>query len=75
MMGKAWPQLLEAAGHIVCFCLCLFICLFFETGFLCPGTHFVDQAGLCLLSAGIKGLRHHAWLWHGHIVSSQEMQR
>jgi hypothetical protein len=33
----------------------------------CPGTHFVDQAGqtqksacLCLLSAGIKGVCHHA---------------
>jgi hypothetical protein len=44
---------------------------FFETGFFCyspgcPGTHFVDQAGLelksaclCLPSAGIKGVRHH----------------
>jgi hypothetical protein len=34
----------------------------------CPGTHFVDQAGLELrnppasASAGIKGRRHHAWL-------------
>jgi hypothetical protein len=29
----------------------------------CPGTHFVDQAGLKLrnLPAGIKGIRHHAW--------------
>ena len=28
----------------------------------CPGTHFVDQAGLelCLPSTGIKGVRHHA---------------
>ena len=26
----------------------LFVCLFFETGFLCPGTHSVDQAGLKL---------------------------
>jgi hypothetical protein len=34
----------------------------------CPGTHFVDQAGLelrnppalCLPNAGIKGVRHHA---------------
>jgi hypothetical protein len=26
----------------------------------CPGTHFVDQAGLCLPSAGIKGMRHHS---------------
>jgi hypothetical protein len=24
----------------------------------CPGTHSVDQAGLCLPSAGIKGVRH-----------------
>ena len=37
---------------------------FLETGFLCsfaacPGTHLVDQAGLELLSAGIKGLCHH----------------
>jgi hypothetical protein len=38
----------------------------YSTG--CPGTHFVDQAGLetqksaclCLPSAGIKGVRHHA---------------
>jgi hypothetical protein len=36
---------------------------------VCPGTHFVDQAGLelrnppdCLPSAGIKGVRHHALL-------------
>jgi hypothetical protein len=32
----------------------------------CPGAHFVDQAGLelriCLLSAGIKGVCHHARL-------------
>jgi hypothetical protein len=36
----------------------------------CPGAHFVDQAGpdlrnpacLCLLSAGIKGVHHHARL-------------
>jgi hypothetical protein len=36
----------------------------------CPGTHFVDQAGLgtqkstclCLPSAGIKGVHHHAQL-------------
>jgi hypothetical protein len=35
----------------------------------CPGTHFVDQAGiklrsacLCLPSAGIKGVRYHARL-------------
>jgi hypothetical protein len=31
----------------------------------CPGTHFVEQAGLeltCLRSAGIKGVCHHAWL-------------
>jgi hypothetical protein len=35
----------------------------------CPGTHSVDQAGLklrnlplCLPSAGIKGMRHYAWL-------------
>jgi hypothetical protein len=33
----------------------------------CPGTHFVDQAGLELgnppasASAGIKGMHHHAW--------------
>jgi hypothetical protein len=37
----------------------------------CPGTHSVDQAGLehrdhaclCLLSAGIKGICHQAWLF------------
>jgi hypothetical protein len=36
----------------------------------CPGTHFCrpgwpqtqKSACLCLLSAGIKGMRHHAWL-------------
>jgi hypothetical protein len=32
------------------FCFLFFVCLFFETGFLCspgyPGTPFVDQAGL-----------------------------
>jgi hypothetical protein len=25
----------------------------------CPGIHCVDQAGLCLLNAGIKGVCHH----------------
>jgi hypothetical protein len=25
----------------------------------CPGTNFVDQAGLCLPSAGIKDMCHH----------------
>jgi hypothetical protein len=40
----------------------------FETGFLCvisavlDGTHSVDQADLCLPSAGIKGICHHARL-------------
>jgi hypothetical protein len=59
----AWPS-----PSFFCFVL------FFETGFLyspgCPGTHFVDQAGLrtqkstclCLPSAGIKSMRRHARL-------------
>jgi hypothetical protein len=44
----------------------------------CPGTHFVDQAGLetqksaclCLPSAGIKGVRHHAQVISGFLVES-----
>ena len=36
---------------VVAFCFCLFVCLFFKTGFLCsfeayPGTSSVDQVGL-----------------------------
>lgn len=27
-----------------------------------PGTPSVDQASLCLLNAGLKGVYHHAWL-------------
>lgn len=53
-----------------------FVC-FLKTGFLCnsccPGTHCVDQVSfklkrstlLCLQSAGIKGVYHHAWLYEG----------
>jgi hypothetical protein len=58
----------------------MFLFLFLETGFLCtalapgcPGTHFVDHAGLkqkstclCLPSAGIKGVHHHARLQQVH---------
>ena len=49
----------------------LFVCwlvgfvLLFETGFLCIALAVLeltlDQAGLCLPSAGIKGVRNHAW--------------
>jgi hypothetical protein len=53
--------------------VCLFVCflVFHDRVSLCcpgcPGTHFVDQAGLELrnplasasMSAGIKGVRHH----------------
>jgi hypothetical protein len=58
---------------------CFFFLVFFEILVSlcspgCPGTHFIDQAGLkltqksaCLSlpSAGIKGVCHHAWpfLW------------
>jgi hypothetical protein len=59
---------------VVLFCLvvflfvCLFVCLrqvsLCSSG--CPGSHSVGQAGLELrnppASAGIKGVRHHAWL-------------
>jgi hypothetical protein len=46
----------QKEGHILAFCLFVcfgfFVCLFFETGFLCspgcPGIYFVDQAGLKL---------------------------
>jgi hypothetical protein len=40
----------------------------------CPGTHFVDQAGLELLSAGIKGVRHHAQLGNRTLASSVEIE-
>lgn len=44
------------------------LCLSFETSSLCnpayPGTHFVDQAGLCLLEAGTKG---HTWPHWAHL--------
>jgi hypothetical protein len=51
-----------------------FLLLFFETGFLCialaipgwPGTQ--KPACLCLPSAGIKGLRHHAWLIYLYFI-------
>jgi hypothetical protein len=40
----------------------LFVCLFSETGFLlyspgCPGTHFVDQAGLKLRNRPVSASR------------------
>jgi hypothetical protein len=53
--------------------VCLFVCFrdrvsLYSPG--CPGTHSVDQADLtqkstclCLPSAGIKGVRHHTWLF------------
>ena len=54
--------------------VCLFVCLFFETGFFCeawlswnsvcrPGWPRTQRSAcLCLPSAGIKGMRHHARL-------------
>jgi hypothetical protein len=54
--------------------ICLLVCLFFETGFLCvalavlnslcrPGWPQTQKSAcLCLPSAGIKGVHHHAWL-------------
>jgi hypothetical protein len=62
---------------MVCLFVCLFVFIFLvfrdrvslcSPG--CPGTHSVDQTGLelkksaclCLPSAGIKGVRHHARL-------------
>jgi hypothetical protein len=54
--------------------VCLFVCLFFETGFLCialavleltfrPGWPRTQKSAcLCLPSAGIKGVRHHSRL-------------
>jgi hypothetical protein len=33
-------------GFKLFFFVCLFVFWFFETGFLCPGTYSVDQAGL-----------------------------
>ena len=42
----------------------LLYCFFFQDRVVlcspdCPGTHSVDQAGLCLPSARIKGMHHH----------------
>jgi hypothetical protein len=53
----------------------------YNTG--CPGTHYVDQAGLELRSksAGIKGMWYHIWLndffynFLAYGVSSQEQKK
>jgi hypothetical protein len=52
---------------------------------LCPGTHFIDQAGLeflsclCLPSVGIKGVDHHArllkYIFNARITSHRELGR
>jgi hypothetical protein len=64
----------RAVGTLFFFLFCFFGFLVFRDRVSlcspgCPGIHFVDQAGLelrihlpCLPSAGIKGVRHHAWL-------------
>jgi hypothetical protein len=66
-MAKARP--------FVCLFVCLFVLFYFDTGFLCswlswnslcrPGWPRTQKSAcLCLPSAGIKGVRHHAWLLH-----------
>jgi hypothetical protein len=62
----------EGQNNVFCFLGFFFFLVFRDRVSLCspgcPGAHFVDQAGLktqksaclCLLSAGIKGVRHHA---------------
>ena len=64
-----WPFVFVSYLFIfILFYFILFYFIFLETGFLCVSLavlgHSVHQAGLCLclLSAGIKGMRHHAWL-------------
>jgi hypothetical protein len=52
----------------VCFCVCMCVCVCDRVSLCspgCPGTHFVDQAGIELrnlpASAGIKGVHHRTW--------------
>jgi hypothetical protein len=61
------------------FCLVFFFCFFFfETGFLCPGTHFVDQAGLELRNPtasasrvlGLKASATTARLWSAFLITA-----
>jgi hypothetical protein len=65
-----------------------FVCLFVSRDRVslyspgCPGTHFVDQAGLetqkssclCLPSAGIKGVRHHRPAWQQSFLKKQKLK-
>jgi hypothetical protein len=72
-----WGEWGVAQEIIFCFfLLLLFVCLFFQDRVslcspCCPGTHSFCRPGwprtqksacLCLPSAGIKGIHHHAWL-------------
>jgi hypothetical protein len=74
VMGRSELEIRNAGwvGFLfVCFCFC------FETGFLCIALAALDSlcrpgwprtqksACLCLPSAGIKGVRHHARGWVG----------
>lgn len=51
------------------FCFCFLICFLFRLVFEavsqcspgCPQIHYADQAGLCILSSGIKGVYHDTW--------------
>ena len=51
-----------------------FFFFFFFCSSGCPGTHSVDQAGLELRKAGIKGVHHHAWLHKSFLDDSLEMK-
>lgn len=61
-------------GAFSCFLSVLFVCfgdrVLLHCPVGCPGIHCVDQIGLelsltclCLMSAGIKGVYHHSYLW------------
>jgi hypothetical protein len=60
-------------GYLLAISVCLFVCFQDRVSLCspgCPGTHFVDQAGLELRNPpasasqvlGFKGVRHHAQL-------------
>lgn len=46
-----WTKIIQ----IIFFCLCETVWSYSTS---CPGTHYEDQASLCLSSAGIKGMVH-----------------
>jgi hypothetical protein len=82
-----WLISLRCSDRRSFFCCCFLFFVFWDRVSLCspgcPGTHFVDQAGLwtqksaclCLPSAGIKGVHHYTRLRRSFLNSSMVAMR